>query len=67
MVGTVRGIVACTIGISCSWMVFGRMQGKNTQREKAGTGFAIPEPSTANIAEIPFWIENIHPELVTFV
>ena len=21
MVGTVRGIVACTIGISCSWMV----------------------------------------------
>ena len=21
MVGTVRGVVACTIGISCSWMV----------------------------------------------
>ena len=36
-------------------------------REKAGIALAIPEPSTANTAQIPFWIENIHPELVTFV
>ena len=35
-------------------------------RGNAGTGSAIPEPSNANIAQIPFWIENIDPELVTF-
>ena len=34
----------------------------------AGAFFAmyIPEPSTANIAQIPFWVENIDPEQVTF-
>ena len=35
-------------------------------RGNAGIGFTIPEPSTVNIAQIPFWFENIDPELVTF-